>query len=47
VRGIFPIVAVVDAEGYRQVEESEVAERFSALIERRRASGGDAGGGPS
>ena len=44
VRGIFPIVAVVDAEGYRQVEESEVAERFAALIERRRASGGDAGG---
>ncbi|HXB38256.1 MAG TPA: proteasome subunit beta, partial [Acidimicrobiales bacterium] len=47
VRGIFPIVAVVDADGYRQIEESEVGERFAALIERRRASGGDAGGSPS
>jgi proteasome beta subunit len=36
VRGIYPLVAVVDADGYRQVEESEVAERFAALIERKR-----------
>jgi proteasome beta subunit len=45
VRGIFPIVAVVDADGYRQVPEAEVAERFAALIERRRAAGAPAGGG--
>jgi proteasome beta subunit len=37
VRGIYPLIAVVDAEGYRLVPEEEVAERFSALIERRRA----------
>ena len=37
VRGIYPIVAVVDAEGYLEVPEEEVAERFGALIARRRA----------
>jgi proteasome beta subunit len=37
VRGIYPIVAVVDAEGYREVLEEEVAERFGALIARRQA----------
>ena len=37
VRGIYPLIAVVDAEGYRLVPEEEVAERFGALIARRRA----------
>jgi proteasome beta subunit len=37
VRGIYPLVAVVDADGYATVDEPEVAERFLALIERRRA----------
>jgi proteasome beta subunit len=37
VRGIYPIIAVVDAEGYRQVPDDEVAERFAALIVRRTA----------
>jgi hypothetical protein len=32
-------VAVVTADGFSQVPEDEVAERFSALIERRRAEG--------
>jgi proteasome beta subunit len=36
VRGIYPIIAVVDAGGYRQVLDADVAERFGALIERRR-----------
>ncbi|HEX3946492.1 MAG TPA: proteasome subunit beta, partial [Acidimicrobiales bacterium] len=36
VRGIYPLVAVVTAEGYVQAEETEVAERFAALIERKR-----------
>ncbi len=45
VRGIFPLVAVVTAEGYVQVDEPEVAERFSALIERKRADRVGAGGG--
>ena len=40
VRGIFPIVAVVDEAGYRQLPEAEVEERFLALIERRRAQRG-------
>ncbi|HUA96664.1 MAG TPA: proteasome subunit beta [Acidimicrobiales bacterium] len=37
VRGIYPLVAVVTAEGYVQVGEDEVAERFAVLIERRHA----------
>ena len=40
VRGIYPLVAVVDAEGYAQVDEAEVADRFLALIERQRAERG-------
>jgi proteasome beta subunit len=37
VRGIYPIIAVVDAAGYREVPEPEVAERFTALIARKQA----------
>ena len=37
VRGIYPIIAVVDAAGYREVPEEEVAERFTALIARKQA----------
>lgn len=37
VRGIYPIVAVVDAQGYREVSEPEVAERFAALVARKQA----------
>ncbi len=44
IRGIFPIVATVSAEGYERVSDDEVAQRFTAAIERRRESGGDAGG---
>ncbi len=40
VRGIYPLIAVVDAAGYREVPEAEVAERFGALIERKRAEQG-------
>ncbi len=39
VRGIYPLVAVVDADGYRQVPDAEVAERFGALIARKQAEG--------
>jgi len=46
VRGIYPLVAVVDAEGYARVDEGEVADRFLSLIERRRAErGSDRGRG--
>ncbi len=37
VRGIYPIVAVVDSDGYRELPEEEVAERFGALIARKQA----------
>jgi proteasome beta subunit len=37
VRGIYPKVAVVDDEGYREVPEDEVAERFGALIARKQS----------
>ncbi|HEY2215124.1 MAG TPA: proteasome subunit beta [Acidimicrobiales bacterium] len=37
VRGIYPLIAVVDAEGYRLVPEPEVAEKFAALIARKSA----------
>ncbi len=37
VRGIYPLIAVVDLEGYRLVPEEEVAERFAALIARMQA----------
>jgi len=37
VRGIYPINAVVDAAGYHEVPNDEVAERFAALIARKQA----------
>jgi proteasome beta subunit len=39
VRGIYPVVATVTARGYEQVPETEVAERFAAVIERLRGGG--------
>src|SRR5580698_4831989 len=38
VRGIYPLIAIVDAEGYRLVPEEEVAERFGALLERKQTA---------
>ncbi len=37
VRGIYPTVATITAEGFRMVEDQEVSSRFSALMERRSA----------
>jgi proteasome beta subunit len=37
VRGIYPLVAVVDADGYQEVPRDEVAERFGALIARKQS----------
>ncbi|MHB1508501.1 MAG: proteasome subunit beta [Acidimicrobiales bacterium] len=31
-RGIYPVVAVVDQDGYQRLPDEEVAERFSALL---------------
>jgi len=44
VRGIYPTIAVVTADGYQELPEAEVAERFSTLIERKRAEREPVGG---
>ena len=36
-RGIYPMVATITAQGYQRLEDDELAERTDALIERRRA----------
>ena len=42
VRGIFPIVAVIDADGYREVPEAEVRSRVDAIVAARRDRHGTA-----
>lgn len=37
IRGIYPTVATITAEGFERVAEDEVAQRFRVLIERRAA----------
>jgi len=39
VRGIYPTVATITAQGFQHVEDSEVAERFGNLIEQKKAMG--------
>ena len=39
IRGIYPLVATVTAEGFASVPEDEVAALFASLIERRRSEG--------
>ncbi len=39
VRGIYPTVATVTADGFARADEAEVAERFDALIERKTTEG--------
>ena len=39
VRGIYPTVATITAEGFERVPEPEVAERFGVLIQRKTAEG--------
>jgi proteasome beta subunit len=39
VRGIYPTLATITDRGYEGVPETEVAERFAALIERKAAQG--------
>ena len=43
VRGIFPIVASVTADGYVQIQEDRIAERFESALAYRRSMGGNAG----
>jgi proteasome beta subunit len=44
-RGIYPIVAVVDREGYRALPDEVVAEHFAHVLEERRAQGRASGNG--
>ena len=37
IRGIYPIVATITANGYQQIAQSELAQRTNVLIERRRS----------
>jgi len=39
VRGIYPLVATVTADGYQKVDDAEVAERFASLMAGPGASG--------
>ena len=39
VRGIYPTVATITSSGFQRVDEEEVAERFTALIDRKKAEG--------
>lgn len=34
VRGIYPTIATITAEGYVSVDDSEIAERFAAIVQR-------------
>jgi proteasome beta subunit len=47
VRGLYPIVALIDADGYREPDEAEVAEVARTVAERRAASLGGVGTAPA
>jgi len=38
VRGIYPVVATITAEGFRRLDDTEVAEHFRALVDRLSAT---------
>lgn len=42
VRGIFPVVVNIDADGYRRLDDPHVEERFRALLATLDADGGEA-----
>jgi len=42
VRRIYPVVAVIDAEGFRRLDDDELDRRFRALIERQGTGGVEA-----
>lgn len=44
VRGIFPMIVTVTADGFRELDPADVENRFRTIQERRAASGGRAGG---
>jgi len=42
IRGIYPMMATITSAGFEEVPDGEVAERFAALIERKRQQAGSA-----
>src|SRR5690606_13732378 len=34
VRGIYPVIATIDANGFERVDEGEIARRFQGLLDR-------------
>jgi proteasome beta subunit len=44
VRGLFPMIVTISAEGFKELESDDVAGRFRTINERRTESGGVAGG---
>jgi proteasome beta subunit len=38
VRGIYPVVATITAEGFARLDDTEIAERFRALLDRLAAT---------
>jgi proteasome beta subunit len=42
IRGIYPLMATITADGFEEVADTDVAERFAALIERKREQAGTA-----
>ena len=47
VRGIFPVVATITGDGFDRLHDTEVAERFRALVDRISAPGSTTTTGPS
>ena len=47
VRGIFPRMATITADGFTPVEETEIAERFASLVDRLSAPGSTTALGPA
>jgi proteasome beta subunit len=39
VRGIYPVIATITADGFTRLDDSEISERFRALLERLSAPG--------
>lgn len=42
IRGIYPLIATITTDGFAEIGETDVAERFAALIERKRTRVGSA-----
>jgi proteasome beta subunit len=47
VRGIYPVIATITAEGFTRLDDNEVADHFKALVERLSAPGSTTFVGPT